>query len=139
MVLMVQKEVGQRICAQPPKMSLLSVMVQFYAQPKIISYVSKNNFWPRPRVDSVILKITQIHRDKKIDEHRFFKVVKAGFSSPRKFLLNNLVKSGILKKEKGEKIFQELNFNPKIRAQELSVEDWIKLYHQLKEKNIKLQ
>jgi 16S rRNA (adenine1518-N6/adenine1519-N6)-dimethyltransferase len=153
MVLMVQKEVGQRICAQPPKMSLLSVMVQFYAQPKIISYVSKNNFWPRPRVDSAILRITtrinadqdadqrryttQINADRDADKRRdlcesaFFEVVRAGFSSPRKFLLNNLVKSGLLKKEEGGNFFQELNFNPKIRAQELSVEDWIKLYNKM--------
>lgn len=58
MLLMVQKEVAQRICASPPNMSLLAVSVQFYAQPKIIDYVSKGSFWPPPKVDSAILKIT---------------------------------------------------------------------------------
>ncbi|MDP2637247.1 MAG: 16S rRNA (adenine(1518)-N(6)/adenine(1519)-N(6))-dimethyltransferase RsmA, partial [bacterium] len=58
MVLMVQKEVGQRICAKPPKMSLLAVSVQFYAKPEIIAVVSKNAFWPQPKVDSAILKLT---------------------------------------------------------------------------------
>ena len=57
MVLMVQKEVAQRIVARPPKMNLLAVAVQFYAQPKIIDYVSKNSFWPQPKVDSAIIKI----------------------------------------------------------------------------------
>ena len=71
MVLMIQKEVAQRICARPPslrsgvsgrarppKMTLLSVATQFYAEPKIISYVSKKSFWPSPKVDSAIIKIT---------------------------------------------------------------------------------
>jgi len=58
MLLMVQKEVAQRICASPPNMSLLSISVQFYAQPKIISYVSKDSFWPSPKVDSAILRLT---------------------------------------------------------------------------------
>lgn len=129
MVLMLQKEVTQRIVAKPSKMSVLSVMVQFYSQPKIISYVSKNNFWPRPRVDSAILKITQIHTDKNTDTRRFFEVVKAGFSAPRKYLFSNLVKKNIFNKELGQKIFQQLGFNLKIRAEELSTEDWIKLYN----------
>jgi 16S rRNA (adenine1518-N6/adenine1519-N6)-dimethyltransferase len=58
MILMVQKEVAQRICASPPNMSLLAVAVQFYAKPEIISYVSRGSFWPSPKVDSAILKIT---------------------------------------------------------------------------------
>ena len=69
-VLLIQKEVAQRICpprrarssdeagAKPPKMSLLAVSVQFYAQPKIISYVPKGAFWPKPKVDSAIIRIT---------------------------------------------------------------------------------
>lgn len=59
--LLVQKEVAQRICAIAPKMNLLAICVQFYSQPKIISYVSKNNFWPQPKVDSAILNISQIN------------------------------------------------------------------------------
>ncbi|MGC9049133.1 MAG: 16S rRNA (adenine(1518)-N(6)/adenine(1519)-N(6))-dimethyltransferase RsmA [Patescibacteria group bacterium] len=129
MVLMLQKEVAQRIVARPPKMSLLSVMVQFYGQPKIISYVSKNNFWPRPKVDSAILRISTTNIQ--IDEKKFFEVLRAGFSAPRKYLLNNLIKKSIIDKEQGEKIFRKLNLNLKIRAQELSVGDWIKLYNMM--------
>ena len=56
--LIVQKEVGQRIAARPPDMNLLAVSVQFYAKPEIISYLSKKSFWPQPKVDSAIIKIT---------------------------------------------------------------------------------
>jgi len=129
MVLILQKEVAQRICAQPPKMNLLAVSVQFYSQPKIIRYVLRSNFWPRPKVDSAILKITPITTNKKnIDEYKFFKVVRAGFSSPRKYLLNNLIKGGIINnKESGQKIFKKLKLNSKIRAENLKIEDWQKL------------
>jgi 16S rRNA (adenine1518-N6/adenine1519-N6)-dimethyltransferase len=89
-ILMVQKEVAQRICAKPPHMSLLSVSVQFYAKAKIISYVSKNCFWPSPKIDSAIIKIKPKENEEKIDSDLFFKIVKAGFSQPRKQLVNNL-------------------------------------------------
>jgi len=127
-ILMVQKEVAQRMCANPPKMSLLAVSVQFYAKPEIISYVSKNCFWPAPKVDSAIIKITPL---KEVRGGRtpadFFKIVKAGFSQPRKQLLNNLSKS--LKKDKKsiEAWLLKNNINPQQRAQTLTIENWIDL------------
>ena len=126
MVLVLQKQVGQRIIAKPPKMSLLAISVQFYAQAEIISQVSKNNFWPRPRVDSVILKIIT-KKLPNIHEDKFFKIVKAGFSSPRKYVLNNLCNYAMLNKQELAQIFKNLGLSPKARAQELSVENWIKL------------
>ncbi|MGC8651450.1 MAG: 16S rRNA (adenine(1518)-N(6)/adenine(1519)-N(6))-dimethyltransferase RsmA, partial [Minisyncoccia bacterium] len=57
-VLMIQKEVAQRIIAQPPKMNLLAVSIQFFAKPEIIAYVPKSAFWPQPKVDSAIIKLT---------------------------------------------------------------------------------
>ncbi len=132
-VLMLQKEVAERICAKPEKMSRLSVMVQFYGQPKIRQIVSRNNFWPVPKVDSAILKISQIKTElPRINTNNFFKIVKAGFASPRKYLINNLIKSGIIKKEELIKVFQKIGLNGKIRAQELSVENWLKLYSLLR-------
>ncbi len=135
MVLILQKEVVERIMAKPPKMNLLAVAVQFYARAKAMARISKNNFWPRPGVDSAILRISptnsQIERIKKIGdkaEDKFFKMVRAGFCSPRKYLLNNLNKCGIINKTKGLNIFLEIGFNPKVRAQEISIEDWIKLF-----------
>ena len=127
-VLMIQKEVAQRICAKPPKMNLLAVSVQFYSKPEIISFVSKNCFWPRPKVDSAIIKISNIKKQKATkDEKLFFKIVKAGFSHPRKQLINNPSKG--LKKNK--KIVEEWLLNcgisPDKRAENLSIEEWKRL------------
>lgn len=127
MVLMLQKEVAQRICANPPNMSLLSVSVQFYADPKIVSYVSKNCFLPAPKVDSAIIRITP--REFPVFakcEYRelFFRVVKAGFSQPRKQLAGNLSKSLKLSKEQTFAWLAKNNINPKQRAETLSINDW---------------
>ena len=124
MVLMLQKEVAERICAKPPKMSLLSVSVQFYANPKIIKNVSANCFWPKPKIDSSIIEITGTEQRHIQNENDFFKLVKKGFSSRRKMLKNNLENDYHNIKDKLKKV----NFNPKIRAQELSVNDWKKLF-----------
>lgn len=126
MILLVQKEVAQRICAKPPKMTILSVSVQLYSQPKIISYVSNKSFWPAPKVNSAIIKISEIKKPK-IDTKKFFKVLKIGFSSPRKKLVNNLAGGLRIKKEETKRALIELNINPQIRAQNLSVNDWINL------------
>jgi 16S rRNA (adenine1518-N6/adenine1519-N6)-dimethyltransferase len=124
-VLMVQKEVAQRICAKPPKMNLLAISVQFYAKPEIVSFVSKNCFWPRPKVDSAIIKISEIKEQKAMNnEELFFKIVKAGFSQPRKQLINNLSKKlGVEKKRvKGWLLKNEIS--PKERAEALTMENW---------------
>lgn len=131
-ILMLQKEVAQRICAKPPKMSLLAISVQFYADAKIVSNVSKNCFWPSPKVDSAIIKITP-----KISGHResadlFFKIVKAGFSQPRKQLVNNLTTLKTLNGVKLDKYaatdwLLKNNLKPNQRAETLSVNDWVNL------------
>lgn len=128
-ILMIQKEVAQRICSKPPNMSLLSVSVQFYATPQIISHVPAGCFWPKPKVDSAIIKITpKINADiKEIDVHLFFKIVKAGFSQKRKQLANNLSKSLNVEKKKINEWLLKNNLNPAQRAETLSVEDWINL------------
>ncbi|MBU4298916.1 ribosomal RNA small subunit methyltransferase A [Patescibacteria group bacterium] len=133
MVLMVQKEVAQRIVAQPPDMNLLAVSVQFYAKPEIISYVSKRAFWPSPKVDSAIIKIIPRQFGKKativgnLPRELFFKVVRAGFSHPRKQLLNNLASGLKLDKEKMKEWLLKNNIQPSQRAETLSVEDWLNL------------
>jgi 16S rRNA (adenine1518-N6/adenine1519-N6)-dimethyltransferase len=134
MTFLIQKEVAQRICARPPKMSLLAVAVQFYSQPKIISYVSKKSFWPQPKVDSAIIKIVPLslrgdrrRRPTKQSRAKFFQTVKAGFSSPRKQLVNNLLQKLNLPRGKIKKALTECDLDIQIRAQNLSVEDWIKL------------
>lgn len=136
MILGVQKEVGQRICATPPEMSLLAVSVQFYAEPKIISYISKKSFWPQPKVDSVIIKIKLNLIQKTHDrsffaqiENRdlFFKIVRAGFSQPRKQLINNLSQKLNLDRQKIEKWLFKNRIRPVQRAETLTIEDWLNL------------
>jgi len=133
MVLMVQKEVGQRICAIPPEMSLLAVCIQFYSEPKIISYVSKKAFWPKPKVDSAIIEIKP--KSKIVPCETFFEIVKAGFCHPRKQILNTLstklalgtqneVKSN---KERIRDWLLKNKIDPSQRPETLRVEDWIKL------------
>jgi len=124
-ILMLQKELAQRICKKD-KMNLLALSVQFYAEPKILFYVSKKSFFPAPKVDSAIIKIIPKEKRAKSPEI-FFKLIKAGFSSPRKLLIKNL--SEKLKLEKGDlkKIFKKIKLSPKIRAEDLKLQDWLNL------------
>ncbi len=132
-VLMLQKEVGERICAQPPQMSLLAISVQFYAQPRIVEYVGRDNFWPEPEVDSVIVKIKTKNILPEINEKKFFQLVKFGFSSRRKMLKNNLAAGYRVKPSKAEKWLKLANLDLNIRAQDLSLKDWLKLFGVLEE------
>ena len=130
MVLIVQKEVAQRICAKPPDMNLLAVSVQFYAKPEIISFVSRKSFWPQPKVDSAIIKI--VSRQFRVPvsrqfRERFFRIVKAGFSQPRKQILNNLTKGLKLDKEAVRAWLEKNKISPLQRAETLTVKDWILL------------
>lgn len=125
MVLTIQKEVAQRICARPPNMSILSVSVQFYAEPKIISYISKDSFWPKPKVDSAVIKITPHNLFNNSDS--FFKVVKAGFKQPRKQLVNNLLKGLKISRKEAEILLQKAGIKPEQRPETLSVQNWERL------------
>jgi 16S rRNA (adenine1518-N6/adenine1519-N6)-dimethyltransferase len=129
MVLMVQKEVAQRICARPPDMSILAISVQFYAKPKIISYVSKKSFWPQPKVDSAIIIIKRKAKSekRKINKDLFFQIVKSGFSQPRKQLINNLTKRLKIDKIKIREWLLKSKIQPSQRAETLSIEDWVNL------------
>ena len=139
MTLLIQKEVAQRICAQPGQMSLLSVSVQLYGKPEIISTVSKKSFWPSPAVDSAILKISKIRTKQQVDqslvgitEKQFWQVAKVGFSAKRKQLQNNLAAGLKISSTEIKNILKEANFNSKIRAQNLSIDDWSSLAKSLK-------
>jgi len=127
-VLMIQKEVAERLMAKPPKMNLLSASVQFYAKPEIICYVPKTAFNPIPKVDSAIVIITPINTNiNKKQAKIFFTVVKAGFRQPRKLLINNLSKNLKIKKDFIQKIFLRLNISLNTRAQNLSIKEWASL------------
>lgn len=130
MILMVQKEVAERIAAKAGQMSILAVSVQYYADIKILFDVGKENFDPIPEVDSAVIHVTHNMkhetRDKKYNQN-FFRVVRAGFSAKRKTLVNNLSNSLHLDKNAVEEKIKTIPLSGIVRAQELSVEDWKKL------------
>ena len=192
LTLLVQKEVAERVCAGPGKLSLLAVSVQFYAEPKIEFYVNKNSFWPEPEVMSAVISIrprgkylerlgfvgqetNKQHADKtdksdktdrsyktdrtdktdrsyktdrtdktdksdktdrtdktdKTDKtdiiNEFFRIARIGFSARRKQLQNNLAAGLRVDNEEVKKILREVGLREDIRAQDLSVENWIEL------------
>lgn len=127
MILMVQKEVAERITATPENMSLLSVSVQYYAKTEIIFEVSRGAFSPAPEVDSAVIKISNIASRHNSNSKKFFQTARAGFSAKRKTLLNNLANSFHLEKKEVEEKLISLEISPKARAQELSIKDWEKL------------
>jgi len=135
MILMLQKEVAERIISKPGQMSRLAISVQFYADAKIIEYVPRENFWPQPNVDSAIIKIKS--RDKYTkqvtSEKDFFRIVKIGFSAKRKKLANNLANGLHKKQSEILPILQKMKLNDNIRAQELSIENWINLTQIIKQ------
>ena len=112
-------------------MSILSISVQYYGKPRIIAYVPKESFDPAPKVDSAILKI-ELFDQKKQETEDFFRLVKIGFSSPRKILINNLVNGFKIDKKKTEELLEKLNLKNSVRAQELDLNDWKKLQKLLK-------
>lgn len=129
MVLMVQKEVAERICAKPGDMSVLSLSVQYYAEPKIITNVSKDNFWPMPKVDSAILLLTIVPRDNsEVKVKKLFQLIKIGFASKRKKLIKNILPLiGKENKNRLEAVLSELGYSKDVRAQELAIGDWERL------------
>ncbi len=128
-VVMVQKEVAQRICAKPGEMSLLSVSVQYYGQPRIVTKVAPGSFWPAPKVDSAVLCVDNIQTQ--LNEADFFRIVRAGFAHPRKQVWSNLSEGLQLEREQVKRVLHEVVGNEKVRAEELHVEDWRKVVQKL--------
>lgn len=127
MTLLVQKEVAERIVAKDGKESLLSLSVKVFGDPIYVRTVSRGVFKPQPKVDSAILHIKNISKEKfnGVDHEFFFKVLHAGFAHKRKQLLPNL--SNIFSKEKILEVFEKNMIALKTRAEDLSFEIWIKI------------
>lgn len=134
LTLMLQLQVAERIVAKPPKMSLLAVAVQFFCHPELKITVNRDNFWPSPQVDSAIVKLKTINKYKHPDKKKFFRLVKAGFSSKRKMLKNNISVSYKISSILAENMLISAHLSPSIRAQELSLENWLELFGVLQEK-----
>ncbi len=124
-VVMVQKEVGERMLACPGKMSLLSVAIQLYTDPTRVTNVSSGSFSPPPRVDSVVVRLDW---NPKIQHpEAVMTLAKAGFRARRKQLHRNLADAGILESEKTKAWLRVRGLTETARAQELSPKDWIDL------------
>lgn len=130
-ILLVQKEVAERICAKPGKLSILALSVQIYGEPSTVDYVDKSAFYPEPKVDSAILKIKNIKKttpDRAPENNKnLFRIIKIGFSSKRKKLANNLSAGLCINKKESEEILSKAGINLNARAQELRLEDWKKM------------
>jgi 16S rRNA (adenine1518-N6/adenine1519-N6)-dimethyltransferase len=125
-IVMVQKEVAERICAAPGDLSLLAVSVQFYAEPRIVDYVPAAAFHPRPKVDSAVLRLDIRPQPAVADvvPEAFFRIVRAGFSQKRKQLLNTLSAGLHLPKPEAAAALNAADIDPKRRAETLSLEEW---------------
>lgn len=135
-IVMIQKEVAQRIFAEPPKMTLLGFFVAWYAQGKFLFQVSCGSFWPMPQVESAVISLELYHEPLEFwghkmgfvisqeDEKKIFELVRLGFSQKRKQL------AGLLSRRNEDReiiktALKQMGKTDKSRAQEFSLEDWI--------------
>lgn len=131
MVLLVQKEVAQRIMAKPGQMSVLAFSVQYYAKPEYIMDVKKELFDPVPKVDSAVIKISRGQKPAfEADIKKLFRLVKAGFGEKRKMLRNSISGGLGIETSLVENLLKDCKLKPTARAQELSLKDWQGLYSQ---------
>lgn len=131
-VLLVQKEVAERLAAKPGEMSVLSVSAQIYAEVALGNIVGAEFFTPPPKVDSqvAIMKLRKESLLKDKDENQFFKIVKAGFGERRKKLKSSLSGGLHLSKNETENLLAAASIDSNLRAQDLKIEDWLNLYNQ---------
>jgi 16S rRNA (adenine1518-N6/adenine1519-N6)-dimethyltransferase len=128
-VLTIQKEVAQRICARPGDLSLLALSVQVYGKPRIATHIPADAFYPAPKVDSAVLVI-DIYPAPQVNEEtldRFFQLVKAGFSQKRKTMRNSLSAGLHISTTEAAALLTRANIDPMRRAETLSIEEWERL------------
>lgn len=135
-VLTIQKEVAERICAVPGNMSLLALSVQVYGQPHIAAYIPASAFFPTPKVDSSVL-VVDIFPAPRVDEKNldvFFQLIKTGFSQKRKKLRNSISAGLRQTPAEAEKMLRAVHIDPQRRAETLSLEEWGKLSYMYSDK-----
>jgi 16S rRNA (adenine1518-N6/adenine1519-N6)-dimethyltransferase len=127
-VLLIQKEVAERLYAQPESRAFgaLSVRVQYLAQCELICLVPAAAFYPPPKVDSAVVRLRpQLIEIPANDPKKLENLVKLGFSAKRKMLRNNL--QPIIERERLTNLLEQLEINPQVRAEDLSVNQWVTL------------
>jgi 16S rRNA (adenine1518-N6/adenine1519-N6)-dimethyltransferase len=134
MVVLVQKEVAERVCAREGKESILSLSVKAYGEPKLVYKVSRGSFNPAPTVDSAVLQIKNISRKHFLNQYHeqiFFKAVKQGFAHKRKLLLSNL--KDAFPSVNLPELFLTLSVPSNTRAEDVSISVWLQLSEKLAE------
>jgi 16S rRNA (adenine1518-N6/adenine1519-N6)-dimethyltransferase len=125
-VLTVQREVAERICAKSGDMSLLALSVQVYGNPRIAARIPAEAFFPAPKVDSAVLSVdiylSPLIKSELIES--FFKMIKAGFSQKRKTLRNSLSSGLHISTTDSAQMLVKANIDPMRRAETLSIEEW---------------
>ncbi len=129
LVLTVQREVANRICAIPGELSLLALSVQVYGKPNVRAHIPPGAFYPAPQVDSAVVRVDLYPQPLVPNEllGAFFRLAKAGFSQKRKMLSNALAASLACPKEKAQELLLAASIDPRRRAQTLSIDEWYKL------------
>ncbi len=130
-VVMVQKEVGDRFKAAPntKDYNSLSVYLNYYFDVRKLLDVSKNVFIPKPNVDSIVVEFLKKDSNYKVlDEKKFFKLVKDSFTQKRKTLRNNLKMYDL---KKIENVLKKYNFDLSIRAEQLPIEVFVDIANNL--------
>lgn len=127
MTIMVQKEVADRMLAteKDKEYSSLSVFIKYFTEAEKITNVPKSVFMPQPKIDSTVLKLKLRKYREDVDESKLFALVHAGFNKRRKTILNSLADA--VDKEKLRLAFDKLGINEKLRAENLSLDDFIDL------------
>lgn len=128
-VLTIQREVADRIVAKAGDMSILALSVQIYGRPAVVAHIPAAAFYPQPRVESAVVRI-DIHREPLLPHSLitpFFRVAKAGFSQRRKQLKNALSGGLAITTEESMALLDAAHISHQRRAQELSIEEWVRL------------
>jgi 16S rRNA (adenine1518-N6/adenine1519-N6)-dimethyltransferase len=128
MVILIQKEVAERIIARDKKESLLSLSVKVYGEPKIVCRVSAGSFFPAPKVDSAVLQVKNISRNNfknTYHEEIFFKLIHAGFAHKRKMAISAIQEA--FSSHNMRELFDELGINQKARAEDVTLSTWLQL------------
>lgn len=128
MSVLIQKEVAERITARPGQMSILALSVQYYGHPEIVLVVERHKFWPAPKVDSAVLRVTITGPAFEADPAKLFRLIKAGFGEKRKQLKNSLAGGLNLSTDFTIKLIADAKLKETARAQELNLADWERLY-----------
>jgi 16S rRNA (adenine1518-N6/adenine1519-N6)-dimethyltransferase len=133
LTLMLQREVAERIVAAPPDMNLLATGVQFHGAPKLLFRIGKGAFVPPPNVQSAVIRIVTHDTLPVSPEHRdtLFRIIRAGFSQPRKQLINNIGNGLGFPRDTVLDALHKADIAATVRPERLDVQDWVNLYHVL--------